>query len=213
MAPTVLVVGAGGFIGSRVLQQAPVRVRAIGLTGVRDMDSRQKIAAAAWKLAVEHAPLRLDGVFFCQGLGPSVSWLNTDSEHCSEMMTSHLFFTIRLLAELMPHMREDASVVQLGSVASADGSFDPSYAAAQAAKESLSGSIRRVLPRARVGTVQAGLVSGSPIERNMSDDFRRRHLEKSRGGQLVQAESVAEAMWFFYNNPAASSSTLRVDFR
>lgn len=209
----VLVVGASGFLGSEVVKNAPAGHEILALEGVRSLESEGGISALVEELLEDSNFSLLDGIFFCQGIGPSLSWSKATAAHLDVMMRAHFLLPIALIGGSLPFLKPDVRILQLGSVAARNGSYDPIYAGAQAAKESLRSSVKRLLPLADLRTVRAGLIEGSPIEREMTSDFRQAHVRRTRSGNLVSAEAVAKVMWFLYENPEVSSDRLAVDSR
>ena len=152
----------------------------------------------------------VDGVAFFQGLPPVVSPDSWTDDNLFAHMTAAICIPMNVIRGLGPLLKPNSGVLFVSSTSVKNGSFDPAYGSAQAAKLGLASSLQRWAPEYRFNILTCGLVEGSPVHTEMSIDFQENHRKKARCGRLVTGEQVASAGWETITNQGLSMSNLEV---
>jgi NAD(P)-dependent dehydrogenase (short-subunit alcohol dehydrogenase family) len=136
----------------------------------------------------------IDGVIFFQGANPEYGIAEIDENHFMSMLKINLITPTIILQQLIKKININASVIFFSSVAKRKGSYDPSYAAAKSGISGLIQSLANSIPNVRFNSISLGLVSGSPVEIKMSDDFKDKHKQNMYMGKLIATQDVSRAI-------------------
>lgn len=130
------------------------------------------------------------GIIFMQGINPSVGFQDMSVGHFQDMLTLNITTPAMIVKELEANLQDNSSIVFLSSIAKWKGSYDPAYAAAKAGITGLIASLASALPRVRFNALSLGLVVDSPVYRNMTTDFRKKHTNRMYEGKGIDVLDV-----------------------
>jgi 3-oxoacyl-[acyl-carrier protein] reductase len=213
-----LIVGATGTIGRAIVKKAKEEsFNVIGLARKGGKIACCRIlpvnvtSDAAIRSVVNKLP-SIDLLVFAQGQGPSKNLAQSGRGHILNMLDSHVIGPLMCLKYFRRCFSRDPCIIFISSIAAVKGSYDPAYASAKGALNSLVRSMARELREvARVNAISAGLVEDSPTHKRMSVDFIRRHTDRMYHGQLVDALHVADMVIEIYRNTSVNGAVIAVD--
>lgn len=168
-------------------------------------------SAGDQKLFAKKINFTIDGIIFFQGVNPSTSVMDITDEQFIKMFRINLITPTLLLRSLKEKLAEGASIIFFSSVAKKKGSYDPSYAAAKSGLVGLMHSLANFFKMQRFNIISLGLVEGSPVFNQMSDDFRMNHAARMQNGNFVQAENVADAIDMIIRNSNINRADISID--
>jgi 3-oxoacyl-[acyl-carrier protein] reductase len=212
-APAALVVGGYSSIGSAVgseLESVGWRVLRSSSSRPADIKLDLRDPTSFGALAASLPSLR--AVVVCAGRAPERSLEETTVEHVQEMLAVHLAGPLLLLQALRGNLADGAAVVLIASIAAFRGSYDPAYATAKGGVVSLARTLARAwAPSVRVNALAPGLVRHTPVWEHMTPDFRKRHVESTLSGELVDTKECARAAVFLIENRGMTGSVLHLN--
>ena len=159
----------------------------------------------------EKINFRIDAILFFQGLNPSMSAFEITDEHFTKMMKINLIGPALILQSLKDKLAANAVIIFFSSIAKKKGSYDPSYGAAKSGLVGLMHSLANTYKDQRFNIISLGLVEGSPVFNQMSDDFRKRHAERMQNGSFIKAENVADVIDMLINNENMNRADIPLD--
>lgn len=203
MIKSILIIGAGGSIGSITFDtlkkegydclatSSKAKSSAIFL----DFMNRESIESAAQLLPA------LDGIVFSSGYEPQKNLLDMTPEHLQKMFNIHVIGPIYFIKAIRKKMKKDSSIIFISSVAAYKGSYDPTYATVKGALNSLTRTLAKELsPTTRVNAIAPSLIEGSPVHKRMTPDFEEKHLNATLNKRLLQPKECAETILFLLRN-------------
>ncbi len=216
---TILIVGMNGAIGKAVNTVFSKNgMRCIGTSSRHpkqdttnmiylDLEDHDSILAAQ-----KHLPM-LNGIVFCAGLAPHHSLKDTTVAHHAKMMSIHVNGPLFTIQCLLKKMKKGSSIIFISSVAAYKGSYDPSYSIAKAAVSGMTKTLARELSAAsiRVNAIAPGLVSGTPVHKKMTPDFKERHLRDILTKEFCTTKDCAEAIYFLYTQKQITGQVLHIN--
>ncbi|MFI5142347.1 MAG: SDR family oxidoreductase, partial [Bacteroidia bacterium] len=105
----------------------------------------------------------------------------------------------------------NALILFFSSIAAQKGSYDPSYAAAKSALAGLMNSFANEFPTIRFNSISLGLVEGSPVEKGMTEDFKKRHKDRMFGNELIKIESIIDTIELLLKNKSICTTNVQLD--
>jgi 3-oxoacyl-[acyl-carrier protein] reductase len=103
---------------------------------------------------------------------------------------------VKLLASLLPGLRDGSRVIMFASVSGERGSYDPVYAASKGAVIAFVKSMAvRLAPRTRFVAVAPGLVEGSSMFDEMAPERRDFHRKATPLGRLIEPSEMANIVF------------------
>lgn len=154
---------------------------------------------------------KFDGVFFCQGLNPSVGLDSANFRHFGRMYQVNIAAPALLIRRLLPQLSDRGSILFLGSAAVRRGSYDPAYGSSKAALTGLINSLARYHPQHRFNLISLALVQGSPVSQGMPEERRAQHASVMSGGDLVDPEGVARLALEIFGNSNINRADYALD--
>ena len=154
--------------------------------------------------------LGLDGILFLQGINPRAGVDDIDEDQFQDMLSLNLSTPLQIIRRLRSWINKGAAVVFASSIAREKGSYDPSYASAKAGLVGLQGTLSNHFPDIRFNTISLGLIEGSPVHREMTSDFEKKHLD-AMGGDLVKIDDVCKTINFLIECNSISRAIVSVD--
>lgn len=154
---------------------------------------------------------KADAVLFLQGINPSMSATEITEDHFLRMMKVNLVTPVLVLSALSQKLSDNGLVLFMSSVAKRKGSYDPSYAAAKSALGGLIQSLANSYPRQRFNMISLGLVEGSPVYTQMTEDFRAKHASKMQNGEFIKAENVSSTIDMLIQNGNINRADIPLD--
>lgn len=214
---TVLIVGANGSVG-KACKLIAERNKYTVLT-TSSNKSNQNNTNCFWidfnnpssidELQIEQ---KFDLVIICAGKEPQKNLHETSWQHLNEMNNIHVLGPILFMQKIVPNMNNDSAIILLSSPAAIKGSYDPIYAAAKGAVNSLVKTLAKDLgPAIRVNAVSPSLIIDSPVYERMTPDFREKHQNNTYTKQNTTAQQCAEAIYFMGEHPQITGQVLQVN--
>lgn len=187
----VICFGANSFLAKRFAEiygeaYDLIKVTRTGTSYSFDFEKDEQVHQLAASM-----PNNISGIVFFQGISPSVGLKDMTVEHFQRMVKVNLSTPTVLISALTPKMAKGCSVIFFSSVAQKKGSYDPAYGAAKSAMPGLIQSLANACPDFRFNCLALGLVEGSPVHLQMTDDFVERHKSRMFGRRLIQPGEVA----------------------
>lgn len=153
----------------------------------------------------------LDAVIFAQGINPSISFEDINEEHFLRMFQLNVIGPTYILKSIKPFLNKNASIIFFSSIASKKGSYDPAYASAKSSLNGLMNTLTNKLNNQRVNILSLGLVEGSRVEKQMTDDFKENHKKKMFQGNLIKVENIASLVIHLIENNNINNSEINLD--
>ncbi|MFN3445982.1 MAG: SDR family NAD(P)-dependent oxidoreductase [Bacteroidia bacterium] len=214
---SVLIVGASGAIGSACKKKFnEMQYDVYTLTSIKEKADNIHCFWLDFNNPKSIDGLNLtkpiDCVIISAGKEPQHNLESTNFEHLNEMMNIHLLGPILLLKKLKPMLNEDSAIVFLSSPAALKGSYDPIYAAAKGAVNSLIKTLAKdFAPKTRVNAVSPSLIEDSPVFKRMTADFREKHLNNTLTNKHTTADQCADAIYFMSTQAQITGQVLQVN--
>ncbi|MFI5204354.1 MAG: SDR family oxidoreductase [Flavobacteriales bacterium] len=212
----ILIVGASGYIAQEVLNTLGkseeyhfilAKRKALGPHELRlDFSDVKSIDAFTLPKGIS-----LDAIFFLQGINPSKNTKETSYEHFLSMLQVNIIGPALLIQKLHASIKKEALVLFFSSIAAQKGSYDPAYASAKAALGGLMNSLANEFNHIRFNSISLGLVENSPVDKGMSEDFRKRHKERMFNQQLIQVKDILATIELLLKNKSISATTIPLD--
>ena len=182
----IICFGANSFLAKRFAEKYGETYNLIKVTRTGGAYSFDFEKGDQVQSLVASLPNDIAGIIFFQGINPSVGLKEMTIEHFQRMMKVNLSVPTVLISALLSKMAKDCSVIFFSSVALKKGSYDPAYGAAKSAIAGLIQSLANACPDFRFNSIALGLVEGSPVHLQMTDDFVERHKSRMFGRRLIQ---------------------------
>ncbi len=155
---------------------------------------------------------KFEHVIICSGYEPYQNLKNLDTSHVNKMFQIHVIGPLMLIKHLANNMIINNSIVFISSVASFQGSYDPSYSAAKGAINSLTKSLARELaPKIRVNAIAPGLIKDSTVFKKMTPDFRERHFNSTLLKKFLDSTECSDAILFLMNNKHITGEIININ--
>jgi 3-oxoacyl-[acyl-carrier protein] reductase len=216
MAKNILLVGASGYIAQCVMDTLGKKAGYNFIKAQRIIKKEEGFTidfsdpSSIEKFSLSEKTT-LDGIFFMQGINPQKNIKEMTYEHFHSMMEVNLIGPALLLKKIYKKMNKGALVLFLSSVAAQKGSYDPAYASAKAGLTGLISSIANEFPDMRVNSISLGLVEGSPVEKKMTPDFRKKHTDNMFGNELIKVENIIQVIELLLTNNNISRANIPID--
>lgn len=152
-----------------------------------------------------------DAILFLQGINPSVGAMDMTEEHFVKMMKINLVTPTLILSALRQKLASNCLVLFVSSVAKRKGSYDPAYAAAKSGLTGLMHSLANAYKSQRFNLISLGLVEGSPVYNQMTQDFREKHASRMQNGAFIQSENVVSVINMLIENTNISRADIAID--
>lgn len=214
---TVLIVGANGSVGKACKKIGEQHHYTVLTTSSNK--SNQNNTNCFWvdfnnPSSINELPIeqKIDLVIICAGKEPQKNLHETSWQHLNEMNNIHVLGPILFMQKIVPNMNNNSAIILLSSPAAIKGSYDPIYAAAKGAVNSLVKTLAKDLgPAIRVNAVSPSLIIDSPVYERMTPDFREKHQNNTYTKQNTTAQQCAEAIYFMGEHPQITGQVLQVN--
>lgn len=160
---------------------------------------------------IEQVDKKIDGIVFFQGIAPAKGMNEITSADFIKMLKINLIIPALLIKELHKKINTGSSVVFFSSIAKTKGSYDPSYGSAKAGIKGLIQSLANAYPNIRFNAISPGLIEGSPVHKNMSEGFIKRHTERMFQNDLVKKEDVISVVYELLLNKSINRTDIEVN--
>ncbi|HTA62110.1 MAG TPA: SDR family oxidoreductase [Bacteroidia bacterium] len=216
MQKNILLVGATGYIAQNVIKTLGVKKEYNFIKAQRSATNPDELYLDFSNVAsIENFKLpdsiHLDGIFFLQGINPQKNTKEITYDHFLKMMQVNLIGPALLIKKLHQSINPNALVLFFSSIAAQKGSYDPSYAAAKSALTGFMNSLANEFPFIRFNSISLGLVEGSPVEKGMTEDFKKKHKEKMYGNELIKVDSIIETIELILKNKSICTTNIQLD--
>ena len=161
---------------------------------------------------LDKLPSKIRGVIFAQGINPSKGLGDCTHDHFHRMLNINIVNPTKIIQGMHAHdiLADNCPLIFFGTTAEKKGSWDPAYGSAKSAIHGLMTSINRHIPTSRPCMLRLGLVAGTKVEREMTRDFRERHLS-NMSGRLVNIRSIKGAIDLILDNECYSNCVIDID--
>ncbi|HXB38956.1 MAG TPA: SDR family oxidoreductase [Bacteroidia bacterium] len=217
MQKNILLVGATGYIAQNVIKTLGGKKEYNFIKAQRNVTNPDNELYLDFSdiAAVENFQLpekmHLDGIFFLQGINPQKNTKEITYEHFLKMMQVNVIGPALLIKKLHPLINPNALVLFFSSIAAQKGSYDPSYAAAKSALTGLLNSLANEFSSIRFNSISLGLVENSPVEKGMTEDFKKRHKDKMFGNELIKVDAIIDTIELILKNKSICSTNVQLD--
>jgi len=216
MQKNILLVGASGFIAQNVLKTLSAKKEYNFIKAQRNATNSGELQLDFSDLAsIENFKLpdsiQLDGIFFLQGINPQKNTKEISYDHFLKMMQVNIIGPTLLIKKLHSVINPNALVLFFSSIAAQKGSYDPSYAAAKSALAGLMNSLANEFSSIRFNSISLGLVEGSPVEKGMTEDFKKRHKDRMFGNELIKVEFIIDTIELLLKNKSICTTNVQLD--
>lgn len=211
----VLIIGGTGSLGTSMVKKLKSSYKNILLTHTRpsnnnihqlDLEDADSIKNLASSLE------NLNHVIFAAGYEPKQNLKNFDIDHANRMFNIHVIGPMLLISMIKEKFLSKSSITFISSVASYKGSYDPTYAAAKGAINSLTRTLANELaPKTRVNSIAPSLINNSKVFRGMTPDFRDKHLKASILNKFLSSNECSEAILFLMSNNHITGQILHIN--
>lgn len=214
---TVLIVGASGSVGKackKIGEQLNYRTLTTSSNKNNANNNNCFWVDFNDSLSINELQLdcQIDLLIICAGKEPQKNLKETTWQHLNEMSNIHVLGPILLIQKILKFMTSGSAIVLLSSPAAIKGSYDPIYAAAKGAVNSLVKTLAKDLgPAIRVNAVSPSLIIDSPVYERMTPDFREKHQNNTYTKQNTTAQQCAEAIFFMGEHPQITGQVLQVN--
>ena len=213
MKKNILLFGANSFISKTFIRDYsaqysiyPVYRKAVEQSLHIDFENSNDIEDFSLKI-----DFPVDAILFLQGINPTMGVADITEDHFSRMLKINLVTPVLLIRELKGKITEHGTVIFFSSVSKRKGSYDPSYASAKAGLVGLMHSLANAYPRQRFNLISLGLVEGSPVYNEMTEDFRTKHSERMHNNSFIKPENVAQVIDMIISNNNINRSDIAID--
>jgi len=208
----ILVFGHNGYVGGIFTRLARSQGHSVVTVSSASTDADYVVDMTIEEDVVRFNPDgQFDGVFFCQGLNPSVGLDDANFKHFVRMYQVNIAAPALLIRKLLPKLSVRGSVLFLGSSAVRRGSYDPAYGSCKAALTGMINSLARYHPQHRFNLISLALVQGSPVSQGMPEERRAQHASAMFGTNLVDPEGVARLALEILVNPNINRAEYPLD--
>jgi 3-oxoacyl-[acyl-carrier protein] reductase len=217
MQKNILLVGATGYIAQNVIKILGEKKEYNFIKAQRNAtNSHDELYLDFSDIAsIENFQLPektlLDGIFFLQGINPQKNTKDITYDHFLKMMQVNIIGPTLLIKKLHPFINPHALVLFFSSIAAQKGSYDPSYAAAKSALTGLINSLANEFSSIRFNSISLGLVENSPVEKGMTEDFKKKHKDKMFGNELIKVDAIIDTIELILKNRSICSTNVQLD--
>lgn len=206
----LLIVGSNSHIAKHFMVNSSEEYEFVklqrGQGGDLDADLTQPDQILSLPVDEKFPPLH--GILFFQGIKPLNSAKEADWNRMQEMLALNLSVPVYIMKKFSPFLKAGSCVLFFSSVAVDKGSYDPSYAAAKSGIKGLMLSLANEFPQTRFNSIKLGLVEGTPVDRGMTEDFRKKHRNRMFGNELIQPDEVNSTIHWVLNNQHLNRSEI-----
>jgi 3-oxoacyl-[acyl-carrier protein] reductase len=158
----------------------------------RPLDLQDEGSIASLAQWVKDGALKIDVAVFAAGILPGYSLADYDFGQIDRVMAVNFSGQAKLLNALLPDFNDGGQVIMISSISALGGSYDPIYAASKGAILAFVKSLARQLaPRLRVNAVAPGLIKGSSMYHEMSEETIQSHIQGTPTKQLLLPDDLA----------------------
>lgn len=213
----ILIVGATGTVGKACcLKFEQVGYDVITTTSQKSLANNQTV----WWLdfnsqnSIDEFNLRgpIKHIIIAAGMEPQKNLEESSPAHLLQMLNIHLIGPILILKKMKPHLQSGGSIMLLSSPAALKGSYDPIYASAKGAVNTLVKTLAKdFAPHIRINAISPSLIIDSPVYKRMTPDFRLKHLNNTLTQKHTTAEECANAIHFICHSEQITGQVLQVN--
>ncbi len=137
----------------------------------------------------------LDVVIFLSGVLPGRNLAGYSFADIDRVMSINFNGHAKLLSLVLPKLNGDSRVLMFSSISGQRGSFDPIYAASKGALLSFVKSLGTQVPRgARINAIAPGLIEGSTMSNDMTEERRQFHRSQTTSQSLLSSGDLANVV-------------------
>jgi 3-oxoacyl-[acyl-carrier protein] reductase len=128
---------------------------------------------------------------------PGKSYDEYDDKSLAELMNINVISPSLIIKSIVPHIKENGSIILLGSVSAQKGSYDDAYAASKGAIHSLVKSLAlKLAPQIRVVGLAPALCNNTRMTQELVPGRYQRNLETIPLKQAAEVEDIAQIAYF-----------------
>jgi 3-oxoacyl-[acyl-carrier protein] reductase len=133
----------------------------------------------------------IDVLIICIGVLPGKSLQHYSDTELSAVFHSNAIVVMKVVRELLDHVRSGGAVLFMGSIAGSAGSYDEAYAASKAALVGLTKSLAKKSKNGvRFNCIAPGLIDGSRMFEGFTADEIEKHEQQTPVGKLLALEDL-----------------------
>jgi NAD(P)-dependent dehydrogenase (short-subunit alcohol dehydrogenase family) len=213
MKKNILVFGANSFIAKSFIQEYCDRYNCIPVYREKtreslylDFNNSSSIQDFA-----DRIDFQIGSILFFQGLNPSMGVREISEDHFIKMLKINLVTPVLLLRALKNKISKGSLILFFSSIAKKKGSYDPSYAAAKAGLTGVMLSLANGYPDNRFNIISLGLVEGSPVFNQMTEDFRNKHSSRMQNNSFIKKENINSVVDMLIGNENINRADIAID--
>lgn len=154
----------------------------------------------------------VDHLIIASGYEPKYNLKDLTDSHLNKMFEIHVLGPIKLIQRMQNMFSPSSSITFISSPAAWQGSYDPSYAAVKGAVNSLVRTLAKDLaPKTRVNALSPSLIEDSTVFEGMTEDFRKRHVERTLNKRLLSLHECVEAVDFIIKSSHFTGQVLHLN--
>lgn len=135
-------------------------------------------------------------VIFLSGILPGLSLEDYNYKLMKKVMGVNFIGQAEVLRCLRPKLADGSSILFLSSISGSRGSFDPIYAASKSAQNAFIKSLVEWLsPNIRINSLAPGLIEGTSMFNEMSEERREYHRSLSPTKKLTTKKDIADIIY------------------
>ena len=211
----ILILGGTGTLGSSLVEVLSDNYKNILITSTKPENSNilhLNLEDESSIIKLLNVINNVNHVIFASGYEPKLNLDDFDIEHTKKMFKIHVLGPMYLLSNLKDKILSGGSITFISSVAAFKGSYDPTYAAAKGAINSLTKTLAKELaPKIRVNSIAPSLISDSKVFKGMTTDFKEIHLSASLLNKFLSPEECSKAILFLISNNHITGEILHIN--
>jgi 3-oxoacyl-[acyl-carrier protein] reductase len=212
----ILIVGTNGSLGNALFhelsKQADYKIFGTTTKSIHQKDTIFHLDFMNDETINSFPKLKLHHVIIAAGYEPSSNLMETNSEHIDKMFRIHVTKPMLFIQQITHQLEDESSITFISSPAAWQGSYDPAYAAAKGAVNSLMRTLAKDLaPKTRVNAFSPSLIESSTVFNGMTDDFKQRHIDKTLNKRLLTLTECVDAMKFILSSKHYTGQILHLN--
>ncbi len=135
---------------------------------------------------------QLNKIICLAGMIPGKNLDEYEDDLIEKVMAVNFTGQVKVIKGLLPLLTSDSNIIMVSSISAQHGSYDPIYAAAKGAVLSFVKSFTNTM--IQVNAVAPGLIEGSKMYNDMSEENQQLHRKNTASGRLLNIHDLAEVL-------------------
>ncbi len=137
----------------------------------------------------------IDTAIFLAGILPGKNLQGYDIADIEKVMTINFTGQAKVIKGILPLLDSDSQIIMISSISAQRGSYDPIYAASKGAILSFVKSLAAGLGGVRVNAIAPGLIEGSTMYKEMSEERQTLHRQQTSQKTLLHMSDLADIIY------------------